>query len=36
MTVAATNQHYDLDPEIFGAFLDPLRKYSSEIGRAHV
>lgn len=27
--VAATNQHYDLDPEIFGLFLDPLRKYSS-------
>lgn len=30
MTVTAdTNQHYDLDPEIFGEFLDPLRKYSS-------
>jgi cyclopropane-fatty-acyl-phospholipid synthase len=27
--VAGTNQHYDLDPEIFGLFLDPLRKYSS-------
>jgi cyclopropane-fatty-acyl-phospholipid synthase len=27
--LAATNQHYDLDPEIFGLFLDPLRKYSS-------
>jgi cyclopropane-fatty-acyl-phospholipid synthase len=27
--VAATNQHYDLDPELFGLFLDPLRKYSS-------
>ncbi|WP_067677103.1 SAM-dependent methyltransferase [Nocardia miyunensis] len=26
---ADTNQHYDLDPEIFGEFLDPLRKYSS-------
>jgi cyclopropane-fatty-acyl-phospholipid synthase len=26
---ADTNQHYDLDPEIFGLFLDPLRKYSS-------
>jgi len=26
---AATNQHYDLDPEIFARFLDPLRKYSS-------
>lgn len=25
----ATNQHYDQDPEIFGLFLDPLRKYSS-------
>lgn len=24
-----TNQHYDLDPRIFGLFLDPLRKYSS-------
>jgi cyclopropane-fatty-acyl-phospholipid synthase len=24
-----TNQHYDLDPQIFGLFLDPLRKYSS-------
>jgi cyclopropane-fatty-acyl-phospholipid synthase len=29
MTVADTNQHYDLDPEVFGLFLDPLRKYSS-------
>ncbi|WP_054813846.1 SAM-dependent methyltransferase [Nocardia arizonensis] len=27
--VADTNQHYDLDPDIFGQFLDPLRKYSS-------
>jgi cyclopropane-fatty-acyl-phospholipid synthase len=27
--VAQTNQHYDLDPRIFGLFLDPLRKYSS-------
>ncbi|MFF0488198.1 SAM-dependent methyltransferase [Nocardia sp. NPDC004068] len=27
--IADTNQHYDLDPEIFGEFLDPLRKYSS-------
>jgi cyclopropane-fatty-acyl-phospholipid synthase len=26
---ADTNQHYDLDPEIFGLFLDPTRKYSS-------
>ncbi|MFC7304194.1 SAM-dependent methyltransferase [Streptomyces monticola] len=26
---ADTNDHYDLDPEIFGLFLDPLRKYSS-------
>jgi cyclopropane-fatty-acyl-phospholipid synthase len=26
---AATNRHYDLDPEIFAGFLDPLRKYSS-------
>lgn len=31
MTVADTNQHYDLDPEIFGLFLDPLRKYSSAL-----
>ncbi|GAA2402323.1 hypothetical protein GCM10010191_07220 [Actinomadura vinacea] len=31
MTVAETNQHYDLDPEIFGRFLDPLRKYSSAL-----
>ena len=27
--VAATNKHYDLDPELFGLFLGPLRKYSS-------
>ncbi|WP_019927362.1 cyclopropane-fatty-acyl-phospholipid synthase family protein [Nocardia sp. BMG111209] len=27
--VADTNQHYDLDPDLFGEFLDPLRKYSS-------
>ncbi len=26
---ADTNQHYDQDPDIFGLFLDPLRKYSS-------
>ncbi len=26
---ADTNQHYDLNPDIFGLFLDPLRKYSS-------
>ncbi|MBL7500515.1 class I SAM-dependent methyltransferase [Frankia sp. CNm7] len=26
---AQTNQHYDLDPRIFGLFLDPRRKYSS-------
>ncbi|HVW41664.1 MAG TPA: class I SAM-dependent methyltransferase [Amycolatopsis sp.] len=26
---SATNQHYDLDPEIFARFLDPLRKYSA-------
>ncbi|WP_433598922.1 SAM-dependent methyltransferase [Nocardia sp. CA-135953] len=32
MTVTAdTNQHYDLDPDIFGQFLDPLRKYSSAL-----
>jgi cyclopropane-fatty-acyl-phospholipid synthase len=24
-----TNQHYDQDPELFGLFLDPLRKYSA-------
>ena len=30
MTVTAdTNQHYDLDPEIFALFLDARRKYSS-------
>ncbi|MEV0709986.1 SAM-dependent methyltransferase [Nocardia aurea] len=27
--IADTNQHYDLDPDIFGQFLDPLRKYSA-------
>jgi len=26
---SSTNQHYDLDPRIFGLFLDPRRKYSS-------
>jgi cyclopropane-fatty-acyl-phospholipid synthase len=26
--VAGTNQHYDLDPDVFALFLDPLRKYS--------
>ena len=32
MTLTAdTNQHYDLDPELFGRFLDPLRKYSSAL-----
>ncbi len=29
--VADTNQHYDLDPDVFGQFLDPLRKYSSAL-----
>jgi cyclopropane-fatty-acyl-phospholipid synthase len=29
----ATNQHYDLDPEVFAAFLDPMRKYSSGLYR---
>lgn len=29
-----TNQHYDLDPAIFGLFLDPMRKYSSGLYRA--
>jgi cyclopropane-fatty-acyl-phospholipid synthase len=33
-TTADTNQHYDLDPEIFGLFLDPLRKYSSGLYRS--
>ncbi|WP_018501300.1 SAM-dependent methyltransferase [Parafrankia discariae] len=32
--VADTNQHYDLDPEIFGLFLDPRRKYSSGLYRS--
>ncbi len=32
--IADTNQHYDLDPEIFGLFLDPLRKYSSGLYRS--
>jgi cyclopropane-fatty-acyl-phospholipid synthase len=30
----ATNQHYDQDPELFGLFLDPLRKYSSGLYEA--
>jgi cyclopropane-fatty-acyl-phospholipid synthase len=25
---ADTSQHYELDPEVFGLFLDPMRKYS--------
>ncbi|WP_026426082.1 SAM-dependent methyltransferase [Actinokineospora inagensis] len=29
MAVADTNTHYDSDPEIFGLYLDPMRKYSS-------
>ena len=29
MTVADTNQHYDLDPAIFELYLDSTRKYSS-------
>ncbi len=29
--VAGTNQHYDIDPEVFGLFLDPLLKYSSAL-----
>lgn len=33
---AATNQHYDLDPELFAGFLDPLRKYSSGMFEADV
>ncbi len=32
--VADTNQHYDLDPEIFGLFLDSRRKYSSGLYRS--
>ncbi|HET8660662.1 MAG TPA: class I SAM-dependent methyltransferase [Micromonosporaceae bacterium] len=35
MRVADTNQHYDLDPAIFGSFLDPLRKYSCGLYQAH-
>ncbi|MFF0457803.1 SAM-dependent methyltransferase [Nocardia africana] len=31
---ADTNQHYDQDPDIFGQFLDPLRKYSSALYRS--
>lgn len=31
MTVADTNQHYDLDPEVFRLFLDARRKYSSAL-----
>lgn len=31
MTAAATNQHYNADPDLFAAFLDPLRKYSSAL-----
>ncbi|WP_083473770.1 class I SAM-dependent methyltransferase [Frankia sp. R43] len=33
-SIADTNQHYDLDPEIFGLFLDSRRKYSSGLYRA--
>lgn len=29
MSAAATNQHYDIDPAVFGLFLDSRRKYSS-------
>ncbi|WP_322768722.1 SAM-dependent methyltransferase [Frankia sp. Cr1] len=32
--LADTNQHYDLDPEIFGLFLDSSRKYSSGLYRS--
>jgi len=32
--IADTNQHYDLDPAIFGSFLDPLRKYSCGLYQA--
>ncbi|KLL12136.1 SAM-dependent methyltransferase [Protofrankia coriariae] len=32
--LADTNQHYDLDPEIFGLFLDPSRKYSCGLYRS--
>ncbi|GAA4910003.1 SAM-dependent methyltransferase [Streptomyces coeruleoprunus] len=34
MPVSDTNVHYDLEPEIFGLFLDPLRKYSSGLYRS--
>lgn len=30
---APTNQHYDLDPEVFAQFLDPTRKYSAGLYR---
>ncbi|KAA2252820.1 class I SAM-dependent methyltransferase [Solihabitans fulvus] len=33
MTVAETNQHYDLDPRIFELFLGETRKYSSGLYR---
>ncbi|WP_018348734.1 SAM-dependent methyltransferase [Longispora albida] len=31
MRTADTSQHYELDPEVFGLFLDPMRKYSCGI-----
>ncbi|MBA0052702.1 methyltransferase domain-containing protein [Streptomyces sp. AJS327] len=33
-SLSNTNTHYDLDPDIFGLFLDPLRKYSSGLYRS--
>lgn len=34
MTIAETNQHYDLAPEVFQLYLDPMCKYSSGLYRS--